>query len=126
MPGTRTNQFPVADVIHAFQAAALSGAVLFTRWVAPFSGRILAVKANAGAAGSGGVNSVLDVQINGVSAYTTTANRPTLVATSAGEFQNTNPDVRAFRAGDVISLHLLSATTGQTNTCFDVAVGLPS
>ena len=123
MPGTKTNGWAKPGTINAYSLAAVTAGLFMTEWVAPFPGRIAAVVANGRTAGTGGGNTVLDILKNGTSVYTTTANRPTLAATSTGAFANTNPDVRSFIPGDVIALETLTiSSTGHAALSFTVLV----
>jgi len=123
MPGTRTNGWSKPGTISAYFSAAMTAALYGTEWVAPFPGRIAAVKASARTAGTGAGNTVMELLKNGTTMYTTTANRPTLLATATGEFANTNPDVRSFNAGDVIALQCATvSTTGHAAVAYTVMV----
>lgn len=123
MPGTTTNSNAVIDTVQAFSLAAVTAAQVLTEFTAPFAARIAAVVVNGTTAGTGVGNTVLDVMINGVTAYTTTANRPTLLATATGAFANVNPDIRAIRAGNVIQVKVASvSTTGHAMVSASVAL----
>lgn len=123
MPGTRSNGFARPGTINAYFSAAMTAALYGAEWIAPFPGRIAAVKVNARTAGTGGGNTVMELLKNGTTMYSTAANRPTLLATSTGEFANTNPDVRSFNAGDVIALQCASiSSTGHAAVAYTVLV----
>ena len=124
MAGTKTNSYAVRHVLHGMSTSAVTANQRLVEFVAPFSCRIGAVKAYAFTAATGAGNTVIDVQINGTSVYTTTANRPTLATASTGEFTNTNPDVRGVQAGDVVAIQVLSipATTGHARVTASVAL----
>lgn len=125
MAGTRTNANPVRSILHGYSSAAVTANAIMTEYVMPFNGRIRAIQAYAGTAGTGGANTVLDVLLNGTSIFTTTANRPTLLATSTGLFANLQPDTQAVQVGDLVTLKTLSiSTTGQARVSLDVAVEL--
>lgn len=125
MPGTRSNAFPVHDVVKGYSAAAVTTALTLTEYVAVFPGRIGAIKAYAVTAGTGGGNGVMDVLLNGVSIWTTAGNRPTLAATSTGEFANTAPDTRSFQPGDRLLLQAASiSSTGHARVMLSVALEL--
>jgi hypothetical protein len=120
MPGTKHNGYPARPICF-WVAAAMTATQYLGEWIAPFNGRVGAVKVNGRTAGTGGGNTVMDLLKNGTSMYTTTANRPTLAATSTGEFANTNPDTRSFIAGDVIGFQCLSiSSTGHANVSYSV------
>ena len=76
--------------------------------VAPAPAQIRTVVAQAAAGGSGTV-AIIDLQINGVSAYTNPANRPQLAAGVSGKFTSYQPDRSAIRAGDLVSLVAVSS-----------------
>jgi|SRR5262245_24825768 len=123
MPGTKSNGWAKPGTINAYFSAAMTAALYGTEWIAPFPGRIAAVKVNARTAGTGGGNTVMELFKNGTTMYSTAANRPTLAATSTGEFANTNPDVRSFVAGDVIALQCSTiSSTGHAAVAYTVLV----
>src|SRR2546425_11912972 len=119
MPGTRTNANATVTTIVGYSAAALTAAQTLVEWIAPYPCRIGAVKVNGRTAGTGGGNTVMELLKNGTTMYTTAANRPTLLATSTGEFANTNPDVKGVLQGDVLLLQCSTiSTTGQAAVSF--------
>jgi|SRR5881396_151728 len=126
MPGTKTNAFPVRWPLVGYSNAATTAAQKLVEAIVLFPCRIGAVKAYAVTAGVGAGNEVLDILINGTTAYTTAANKPTLLGTSTGEFANTNPDIRSLLPGDRIELIVASipATTGQARVMMSVALEL--
>lgn len=126
MPGTKTNSNSVKTTIDGYSVAAITAAQILKHWVAPFAGRILAVMARTETAGAGAGTDVVDVLINGVTAYTTAGNKPTLLCASIGQFSNTNPDVRSFQAGDLLSIVVASvgAGGGHQQVYATVAIGL--
>jgi|SRR5215475_5174603 len=123
MPGTRTNGWAKPGSINGYSSAALTAALYLTEYIAPFSGRIAAVRVNGRTAGTGAGNTVMELLKNGTTMYSTAANRPTLLATSTGEFANTNPDIRSFVAGDVIALQCASiSSTGHAAVAYTVTL----
>lgn len=123
MPGTRSNANPVRHVVSGYSNAAVAAAAYLAEFVAPFSCRIGAIKVSAATAGTGVGNTVVDVLINGVTAFTTVANKPTLLATATGEFASTSPDVRGIQAGDVVAIQVASiSTTGHARLRASVAL----
>lgn len=126
MPGTRSNANPVRHVVSGYSNAAVTANQYLTEFVAPFTCRIGAVKVEATTAGTGAGDTVVDVLINGTTAYTTAANKPTLLGTSTGEFANTAPDVRGVQAGDMVAIQVASipATTGHARLCASVCLEL--
>lgn len=67
------------------------------------SGRIVAVQASVLTTAPTGASIIVDVNINGTTAFTTQANRPTIAAT---EFDSTSvlPDVTALADSDIITV----------------------
>lgn len=126
MPGTRSNANPVRHVVSGYSNAATTANQYLAEFVAPFSCRIGAIKVSAATAGVGAGNQVVDVLINGTTAYTTAANKPTLLGTGTGEYTNTAPDVRGVQAGDVVAIQVttIPATTGQARVRASVALEL--
>lgn len=116
MPGTRVQGNSVIDSLQGYNLTAVTAAQVLWKCVPPFFGRIKGVKAFADTAGTGAGNTVLDITRNGTSIWTTAANRPTLAATSTGEFANSDPDLGNFRPGDQLAL-IVSAisTTGHAS-----------
>jgi hypothetical protein len=128
MPGTRIPGKSISDAIQGGSIAAVTAAQVLTApqpaYIATFNGRVYAVKAYAGVAGTGGGNTVLDVQINGQSVWAVASAQPTLLATSTGEFNNAIGSRGSFRAGDRITLLVTSiSTTGHGQLSVAVALG---
>lgn len=123
MPGTRSNAFPVHDIVTFYSLAAVTATTYYEQ-VMVFPGRIGAIKAYAATAGTGGGNGVIDVLLNGTSIWTTAGNRPTLAATSTGEFANTAPDTRGFQPGDRITISGTISSTGHARLSISVALEL--
>lgn len=125
MPGTRSNANPVRTVLVGYSSAAVTASQNLLEHVVLFPARIGAIKAYAETAGTGGGNTVLDVTINGTTAFTTAGNKPTLAATSTGEFANVNPEVRGLMPGDRVRLMVASiSTTGHARLNLSVALEL--
>jgi hypothetical protein len=76
--------------------------------VAPAPAQVRSVVAQAAAGGSG-TPAIIDLQINGTSAYTNPSNRPQLGAGLSGKFTSVQPDRSAIRAGDLVSLVAVSS-----------------
>jgi hypothetical protein len=76
--------------------------------VAPAPALIRTVVAQAAAGGSGSA-AVIDLQINGVSAYTDPSHRPQLAAGLSGKFTSLHPDRSAVKAGDLVTLVAVSS-----------------
>lgn len=125
MPGTQNSAFATREIVQGYSAAAVTAAQVLHRFVATCRCRVGAVKVNAGAAGTGAGNTVMELKKNGTTMYTAAANRPTLAATSTGEFANTNPDVRELAPGDVMTLECASVSdSGHAQVSYSVALEL--
>src|SRR5262245_31805297 len=108
MPGTRAQAKNVADTIAGCSNAAVIATQVLTEYVVTVFGRLTGIKFLAVTAGTGGASTVCDVLLNGTSVWSVAANRPTLLATSTGEFANSLPDPgsRGVRPGDRITLQV--------------------
>lgn len=74
------------------------------RWIAPFAGEIVGVVAVVGTAPTGS-SLIFDIQKEGVTIFTTTANRPTIPASGTeSPAPGARPDVTKFVAGDTFTL----------------------
>lgn len=94
------------------------------RWAAPIPGEILEVIATVGTQPTGSPL-IVDVKKNGVSLYTTVANRPTIAvstSTSATSGVSGDPDVRGFAVGDVLSLDVIQIGSTVAGSDLDVTV----
>jgi len=103
---------------------ALATGTLLDQAVLPFNGEIVNAAAQVTIAGAT-TNIVCDLLKNGVSIYTTAANRPTVLAgalISSAANQALRPDVTKFVVGDVLSLSLTSVGTTTTGSNLDVTV----
>ena len=76
--------------------------------IAPAPAQIRTVVAQAAAGGSG-TTAIIDLRINGVSAYTNPANRPQLAPGQSGKFTSVQPNRSAVRAGDLVQLVAVSS-----------------
>jgi len=116
MPGTRAQARNVVDNVCGYSSAAVTAGQVLSEYVSTVFGRITGVKFLAVTAGSGAGNTVGDVLKNGTSIWATAGNRPTLLGTSTGEFNNAVGDAGsvAIRPGDRITLQVNSipASTG--------------
>lgn len=113
MAGTRTGAEDVASLVAFYFRTAATAATYVGETPVLFPCRLTAVKVYAATAGTGGGNTVIDLLKNGVSVWSSAANRPTLAATSTGEFTNTAPNRgAALNPGDLLSFYIdtISAT----------------
>lgn len=128
MPGSRSDYSHVLTLLTGYSAAAVTAAQTLLECAVPFPCRIGGIVARAEGAGGGAGSTVLDVQINGASAWSTAGNRPTLASASTGEFTNTVPEARALRpitpAMDRIRLAVISVPAGSGHTRVSLAVTL--
>ncbi len=121
--GTYSDPLAVIGNLHAYNAAAVTAALPLLAWTAPFQCRIGGIQANGATAGTGGGSTVLDITINGTSVWVTTANRPTLLAVSTGNFALLAPDSRTIKRGDqVVMLVLTISTTGHALLNFSLTL----
>lgn len=89
-------------------------------WVAPFPGQIVGVTLSVGTAPTGAAL-ICDLQKNGVTMFTTTANRPSVaIAATKTAAISAAPDVSAFAAGDQITL--VPTQVGSTVAGADLSV----
>lgn len=111
------------DSLQGYNLAAVTANQVLWKYIAPAYGRVKGVRVYADTAGTGGGNTVIDILKNpagapgaGTSIWTTAANRPTLAATSTGEFTNTDPDLGGVHPGDQLFLVVSSiSTTGHAS-----------
>lgn len=93
-------------------------------WVSPVTGTIYSVKFWRETAGSSG-STILDLNKNGTTMYTTQANRPTITAANGNDFSATValPDITSVTAGDKLSIDIDQKEGGSPLT-FDLLVGI--
>jgi hypothetical protein len=75
------------------------------RWIAPFAGEIVNVTAVVGTAPTGAA-AIFDIEKEGVTIFTTTANRPTIPIAGTESPVSARPDVTSFVAGDTFALRV--------------------
>jgi uncharacterized membrane protein len=125
MPGTRAQSKNLIEMVSSYSNAAVTANQYLWEFVSVCYGRINGIKVYAATAGTGGGNTVIDVLRNGVSIWSIAGNKPTLLATSTGEFANSQADagMRGIRPGDLISIQVASiSTTGHAR--ITASVGL--
>lgn len=111
------------DVRHILKLEA-SGALTTgakDRWIAPFSGEIVNVTAVVGTAPTG-APLILDLQKEGVTIFTTTANRPTIPISGTESPVSARPDVTPFAAGDTFTLMVSQIGSTVAGSDLDVTV----
>lgn len=94
------------------------------QWEAPFNGEITSVAAVMSGAPAGSAV-IADLKKNGTTLYTTTANRPTILAgaTESATEPSPDPDVTTFVAGDTFALDILQIGSGTAGSSIDITVG---
>ena len=124
MGGTRTGAGMVATTVTGYSSAAVTASQFLGEHVVLFPCELTAVKVYAVTAGTGGGNTVVDVLKNSTSVWSAAGNRPTLAATSTGEFENTAPNRgTALNPGDRVSIQVISvSTTGHARVMASVAL----
>lgn len=106
-----------------FSAAAITAAADKQQWIATEDLRIVDVICASGGAGSGANEDIIDVNINGVTIYTTQGNRPTLVSGDTGMFEEANePEITRINVGDVISYDVDGVAAGGGSTLFKITI----
>lgn len=92
------------------------------RWIAPFAGEIVGVVAVVGTAPTG-APIILDLQKEGVTIFTTQANRPTIpVSQTESPAPGARPDVTKFSAGDTFTLMVSQIGSTVAGSDLDVSV----
>ena len=101
-----------------FVVAPLTTGALKRQWVAPAKMRLRSVKVYSPAVGAGGTSTIIDVNKNGTTIFTTQANRPTLLLANSGFYTIAlPPEIVMFDEGDIISYDVDQiTTTGPANT----------
>jgi len=91
------------------------------RWIAPFSGEILNVTAVVGTAPTGAAL-IFDLLKEGVSVFTTGANKPTIPIAGTESPVSARPDVTAFVSGDTFTLAVTQIGSTVAGADADVTV----
>jgi len=108
-------------IMEHYTVAALTTGTNKHQWIAPFNLRIVDVIVNSEAGGSGGTSTIVDVNRNGTTIYTTQANRPTLLLADTGQYAEAPDATLRCNAGDVIAYDIDQITsTGPTLTTVTV------
>jgi len=92
-------------------------------YVMPVGGTIVSVRFWRGTAGGAG-STILDVNKNGTTLWTTQANRPTITAANGSDYSATVtlPDVTTVAAGDKISMDIDQIESGLNPLDFDLLI----
>ena len=111
-------------ILEHYTAAALTTGTNKKQWIVPFPYRIVDVIVNSEAAGSGGTSTIIDVNINGTTIYTTQGNRPTLLTADTGMYtEAAEPEITSGKGGDVIAYDIDQiASTGPTLTTVTIVL----
>jgi hypothetical protein len=104
MPGSPAGSSYAACGVFPIYMASPSGTGIFAAMVFPWqAGKIGGMEFNIATPGTGTAN-VVDVQVNGVSVFSATANRPTGAIATAGRLTQTQPNAKGLKYGDVITV----------------------
>lgn len=125
MPGTRAQAKNTVNAIFGYSNAAVTANQFLTEFVCVSFGRITGIKVYATTAGTGGGNTVVDVLVNGTSIWASAGNKPTLLATSTGEFANAvgDPGKVGLRPGDRVAIQVASiSSTGHARLTATAAI----
>jgi hypothetical protein len=96
------------DVPNEFTKGAMQGYITApgrSNHIAPFAGEIVNVTAVVGTAPTGAA-AIFDIEKEGVTIFTTTANRPTIPIAGTESPVSARPDVTSFVAGDTFALRV--------------------
>lgn len=91
------------------------------RWQAPFNGEIVGCAAVVGTAPTGAAL-ILDLQKDGVTMFSTVANRPTIPIAGTESGAVTAPDIKTFSAGDTMSLNVVQIGSTVAGSDLDFTV----
>lgn len=129
MAGTRVPGGSVFDSMQGYNLGAVTANLVLWKYVAPAYGRVKGVRVYADTAGTGGGNTVVDILRNpagapgaGTSIWSVAANKPTLAATSTGEFANSDPDLGSIHPGDQLFLVVSSISSTGHASLYAVAM----
>ena len=125
MPGTRAQPKNIIELVSGYSNTAVTANQFLWEFISVCYARITGIKVYGTTAGTGGGNTVVDVLVNGTSIWGTAGNKPTLLATSTGEFANTigDPGKTGIRPGDRLAIQVASiSTTGHARLTASVAL----
>lgn len=118
----------VREVFENYTSAALTVGTIKYEWIVPYRCKILDVIVQSATASVGGISSnIIDIMVNGVTIYTTAANRPTLAALDTGMWTEAGePDGQTtLNPGDILRFDVIQVdTTGPARTEVIVLVGV--
>lgn len=113
-------------VFEHYTSGALTAATVKYEWIVPFFARIVDVIVDSAGAGVGTQSTIIDVNRNGTTIYTTQNNRPSLRSTDTGFYKWTadglsdrqTPDITRLVPGDILSYDVdqIQSTSGVTRT----------
>lgn len=112
-------------MLEDYVSAALTAGTNKKEWVIDAPCELLGIRIDSGGAGAGAGSSTIDINKNGVTIFTTQANRPTIATASTGDYTTGYPDgITQLRAGDIIAYDVdaIPATTGHTRTKIAIAL----
>ena len=113
-----------------YSVAAVTAGQTLLEFAVPFPCRLGGIVGRGETAGTGAGNTVLDVLKNGTSIWDVSGSKPTLAATSTGEFASALPSTRGMMpltpAMDRLTLKVLSiSSTGHARLSLAVALETP-
>ena len=114
----------IARILEDYSSAALTVATTKKEWIVTHHGRIGGVRINASGAAGGAGTSTIDININGVTIFTTQANRPQLAVQAGGDFTVGPPDVGYVKPGDVVSYDVDTIPAVSGHTRVEIAISL--
>ena len=110
-----------------YTADALTAAAGKATWMVPCKGRIAAIQIKSGAAGTGSGNTVIDINKNGTSIFSTSGNKPTLLAADSGFYTVGEMDAEngpMVEEGDIISYDVDSVPNSAGPTLTSVLISI--
>jgi len=121
---TRGHYGPNLYVFDDYVSAALTTGTNKKEWIVPFNCGIVDVIVDSAAAGSGGTSTIIDVNRNGTTIFTTQGNRPTLLLADTGMYTTGKWEVEELRAGDILAYDVdqITTTAGPTRTSIAIIV----
>lgn len=109
-------------VLYHFILASATAATSKFEWVIPCYGRIVDVIVSAATAPTSS-SSIVDVNIDGTTIYTTQGNRPTLIADDTGQYTEAGePEITNLVPGNVVSYDIDQIGSGTAETRVSIAI----
>ena len=105
-----------------YEEGTLATATNIRSWVATSDGDFGDVYITCKDTGSAS-STIIDINKNGTTIFTTQANRPTLAYDDADDVASGTPDVTSYEAGDVITVDIDQVATGASGLSVNINVG---